>query len=532
MEIRPLRIACLFLVTFATVVACKKDTHPPKMVVINIRGTSFIGLQNYTNNHPKGYLSSLLQARKVRELMPVNNAVTATSLAAFETGQPPQVNGVLAHQFATKANDSFRIESGFRKYEVASFLEKADRAGKSVLNLGSLLLHGATEEHNQLHALAQGQVLSAPQMVTLDATKEVKIAEGYTFQVFNDNSEIDNRSQWAVGVPGLEADTIVLQNNQWTNLHLGDFQGLKIRCRVKLLVREGKTDQLFVRSAFVNRGYPLKELQQTEKEVGGAVGWPSIGLYLNGQIDVQTIKEEIQNEVSYVLDIFELKLDKGYDLITMDYPVMDRYGHLFSLSPSSSHTAEAYALLEKDLERLVKLSQNNGYQVMIQSGHGFAKAHTEINLNDALDSLTNIKSNQILPIPGKISAHLYLGPDFSKGKKEALIHQISLWKDSKSGASIIEAVCSKEKLDDLGLLNPNAGDIYVLLKPGYLFSSSRSNEGNIFKPAQFRGDHGYTSSLPENRGVLLHPGLELPDSIIHITDLAGFILNYLAVQTE
>lgn len=519
---------CLLLV-IALACESQPSSSQKKLVVINIRGTSYHDLMKYIEINPRGFLSKMAERNEVTYLKPVANAVTATNWAAFETGVQPQKNGIIGHQFGKRVEDSLLLVSGFNlPYQVPSFLEEADRAGKKVLNIGSLLLHGAFLEHEHLLNVAQGRALSNPQLITLDQpSQRIEILDGQFIHIRLSTSgyHIDRDSV------ALNGDLGILKNNEWAQVELDDYQGLKIATRIKLMKAADGPPALFIRSVFVNRGYPKDFLQNLENSHGPSRGWPSLGHYFGGIIDTITVKEEINSEIKYLLDIYHEQVGKGkLDLIVTDYPLIDRYGHIFSIDFEQQHTIEAYKKMETDLERMVKIAQKNGYLVLIQSGHGFSKIHTQVNLNRIISEQTRLSQNTTI-IPGKVSANIYFDKAASKETKDEVFSFLQGLRDDRTELTIIDQVWRNEGLTLHGLQHANTGDLFVLLKPGYIFTTSSSSEQAIFSGTDFKGDHGYLSTHSGNEGVLIHSGLQIASDTISILDLYPTILDYLRVDS-
>lgn len=76
-------------------------------------------------------------------------------------------------------------------------------------------------------------------------------------------------------------------------------------------------------------------------------------------------------------------------------------------------------------------------------------------------------------------------------------------------------------MDQIGLKSPEAGDLFVLLKPGYVFEN---NGINLFNKPTFKGDHGYSLKHEDSYGFLIANETCDPCSTI---DVAGFIENSL-----
>ena len=521
--------AFVLLSFFLFLLSCQPatDQSPKNVLVINIRGASYTHVKAYVERAPKGFLAKMLKEGHISALKPVTNAVTATNWASFETGVNPGRHGIIGHQFGSWRQNKLSMASGFgQRFEVPSFLETADSAGKKVVNIGSLLLHGAHTTHQQLKNIAQGQALTSPRWLPLDQ-------EPIEFEVYNGQviyiAPADNGYLIDLDKDSKNGNLGLIQHGEWLEVPLDSLNGLQTATRLKLMRSNGK-EGLFIRSVFVNRGYPSSFLQNLEAQHGAATGWPSLGQYFSGLIDAETIQEEIETEIDYLLGIVHQQLSlHEEDLIVTDYPLIDRYGHIFGLHMADSLAQQAFARLDADLEDLTETAQGQGYKVLIQSGHGFAALHSQFNLNKLIKEEFGADSG-ILAIPGKVSAQLYLSPDTQPELLNSLKQWLMSLKDPETDDIIVDQVWGKPAQVAAGIDHSNAGDLFVLLKPGYVFTATPNSSAPVFSKPLFKGDHGYSAHHPGNEGVLIHPGFKTQGNSGSILDLAPTILDYLKIQ--
>ena len=108
-------------------------------------------------------------------------------------------------------------------------------------------------------------------------------------------------------------------------------------------------------------------------------------------------------------------------------------------------------------------------------------------------------------LSGKVSAHIYINDQPGKNDKRLILHKIeNIFKtliDENTKQPVIDEIYRKEDLAEIGLLHKNAGHLFVLLKPGYIFESNRTE--NIFGIPTFKGDHGYSLKYDDSYGILI-----------------------------
>ena len=72
--------------------------------------------------------------------------------------------------------------------------------------------------------------------------------------------------------------------------------------------------------------------------------------------------------------------------------------------------------------------------------------------------------------------------------------------------------------------HPDAGDIFVYLKPGYVFQPEIEGEAPIFGSPTFKGDHGYSLGYDESFGAFIS---KEPCEACSVTDIAEIITKKL-----
>ncbi len=247
------------------------------------------------------------------------------------------------------------------------------------------------------------------------------------------------------------------------------------------------------------------------------------------------------------MDVFQYASGKkDYDLIVVDYPLMDRYGHSFQRlledgdhsdvqQRFQQHFRAAYNRMDTDFTTLLQFAERQGYQLLIASGHGFSPIHTSINLNKLItEQGINATSDSIAwearGFPGKVSGHIYLNPSLNKEEKkeigDRLVKLFETLKDPGSGASVVEKVYTKQTLPDIGMNHPRAGDLFVLLRSGYVFQRAFFSDQPVFDVPVFKGDHGYSLAHKSSFGVFI--GQEVCNQCA-TTDIANIVLESLGV---
>ena len=524
-----------FITLLALLVACQPNhIKKDKVLVVHLRGVSFESLQNYLSQSESNFLT---ESNYLKPLEPIVNAVTISNIASYETGTLPSEHGIIGHQYAIR-DTSLVIVNGFsQRFEVPSFWEIADSAGKRALNVGALTMHGKYEQHEHVDTWAQGEFLTPEKFIRLIPdqanTNQFEVANGQTaFTYYTDTSG-----------DSLIIDTDNLAENGWLDkVSQGAWaewvqseEGRPVIHRVKWLASTGDTLELYQRATFASRGYPKSFIQQMNNSIGPTRGWPNIPAYTSGQLDLETLLEETEMEIDDVIQAFNVAAsNKDYDLILLDYPLMDRYGHLlFPPDDQQVITSQplntAYARMVKDLKTLHSFAAKEGFSLILTSGHGFSYIHSAININRWLidmgisADITN-PNWQAIGVPGKVSGHIYLNPALSPDTRAEIL--LLLHPDSLSDRFVDDVFFDKE-LASIGLDHQNAGDIFVLLKPGYVFSNNLIASDSLIGTPVFRGDHGYSPSYETSKGFIYTDQNCDP---CHVTDVSRIVLKKLGLE--
>ncbi|MEP5612534.1 MAG: alkaline phosphatase family protein, partial [Cyclobacteriaceae bacterium] len=541
------------------ITSCTSPTSPRKKVlIVHARGISYPDLIGYLRaNGSSGYLNETQSNGTLKKLRPITNAVTISNIASFETGLQPSNHGVIGHNFGVFKEGQLTTVNGFSKrYLHETFWEKADRNGLRVLNVGALAMHGKFAKHKNVDCLAQGSQMSQSKFLILIPSSNLPDETGNVLYKSTGNQNTirltDKLDPIRVYKKNLEATTLIIDTDlstkngiigeltkgNWVEITTGNRNGLSESLRLKWTATHGDSLELYVRGSFVNRGYPSEFLRKIDTVVGPSKGWPNIPLYSNGHISEYVLIEEINAELDYVMDVFSVSAkDKNYDLIMLDYPLMDRYGHAFlqlknSFSQHEQYYQDAFDRMNRDFSELSQFAAENNYELVIASSHGFSPIHTSINMNKVLRDkgiVTDSKDWQARAIPGKVSSHIYINPELGNSEQKAVERKIISLLDkltlTENGEIVTDKIYRKENLDEIGLLSEHAGDIFILLKPGYVFSSDETLP--ILSVPDFKGDHGYSLDHEDSFGFIISN--EECDPCL-TTDIAGLIAQKLKIN--
>ncbi len=555
------KIGLLLLIHLVLSCHQTKDTND-KVIVVHARGITYPDMVDHLNSIKSDDFFKRKEASgSIKKLHPITNAVTICNMASYETGSMPSEHGIIGHLFGLKEDDSVRVVSGFaQRFATETFWEKADIQGKKVLNLGALTIHGKYEHHTNVDCLAQGSQIGSPQILHVIPDKEhqshsitkYKNLEGkdkLQLQQYPDAllvyqiNQADKNNELILDDDYNHSNGFFakIKSGTWSEIEHAKDRNIKRAFRVKWIPSSKDTLSLYIRASYANRGYPDEFVEQIDSGIGPSRGWPNIPFYTSKNISATTLTEEMNAEVDYVMDAFSFAVQKkDYDLIMIDYPLIDRLGHAFlGLRDSSiavqKHYKAAFNRMNKDFERIEEFARRNGYDLIITSGHGFSPIHTSIDINTFLNKNgihTNHKETgwEAIGVPGKVSAHIYVNDQLNPKDKAAVLSKIenvfkTLYGPAKT--PVVDNIYRKNKLKDINLFHRNAGDLYILLNPGFVFENNRDEGDRIFGTPTFMGDHGYSLKHEDSFGILVS---NTPCEPCHSTDVSKIIEEQLKLD--
>lgn len=558
-----------------------------QVVEISMRGASAGQLDRFLETGVLGEESAFGRIARGRDqathLKPVINAVTATNAATFDTGALPHRHGIVGNSFRLQETPFSRSASGFgRPLSVEAVWEAADRQGKRVIRIGSILLHGSRTRHERVKTLGQAGSVGASKHVALraeppreqgaldpsllDAFEHVRkltpaetSRDGLRIEVRSGQGTVPRRDLVAYAVDAVrdgreQYGAVVLDDDgslangtlaqiapgAWAPLSLEGPGSLRIGAWIKLmeLTQDGRRAELYIRPPRRNRGYPETFLQALESAIGFPPGGPNWQGYFSGLLDEETILQEIEREVEYVMDAsFFVLENEDFDLLQIDHPLLDRLGHAFYLTdprqPAYSeeegrkrerfagYLEDGYKRSDANLQRLLERLAPTTH-VVVSSGHGFTPVHSSIAVNlilaEAGFAVFGGAQAEVRLLSSRVSGHLYLnlegrepGGVVPADQRGAFIGRMTAaldaFRDPRDGREVFELVLPHEALEALGIRSRlSAGDVWALLKPGYTMHAAAGPDDPLIATPFFLGEHGYGREDPEAFGVFLYAG--------------------------
>ena len=223
----------------------------------------------------------------------------------------------------------------------------------------------------------------------------------------------------------------------------------------------------------------------------------------------------------------------------------DAIGHAFLMEDPrqmdySPENAESYAgyylrgaqIADQALEVMLGAIDLENTTVLMVSDHGIAPIHSVVYVNTILEQAglltldsrdyVVVERTQAFAVAAGGAAHIYINlegheMDGTVSPEEYPLIQEQVYQlfanliDPTSGEVVFQRVLRGNELAEAHLDHLNSGDVFVQAAPGYHLDGWRGVD-TVFEIADFYGQHGYDSSLPEMRAMFIAAGAQIPTS--------------------
>ena len=548
-------------------VACGDSALPERrrVVLIEARGASWQGLLEQVDSGrlpPEGPLARLVRDGVAAPLQPIAAAETFPAMATFESGAEPGSHGIVANRYRRleDATGSASIAYLHARPAVETLWEAAARQGRSVVRIGTLLPRGSRDDTGGVRSLPQPEALDRPAVYELESPSprpqdgssvlpllvssngpgdaggaiEVIVGEGDAGRVALWPSVRDDDGDGLFDTLLLDDDrdpgngTVVAWREGWAEVPLqAGPPAVGLWAYLLELDADTPRARLYIRAPHRNRGSPESFVAGVEGSLSFPPGSPGYGLMASGQLPPEVIVDEVEREVRYVLDttLRALEEDPAPGLLIVDDPVFDRLGHPFWLvdprqprPPGSAEplagwhalAASAYRRLDEHLAELESRLPADTVLV-VASSYAFAAVHTRIGLPALLSSL-GVEHGQeagLQAVAGTVTANLYLDEHLPSptARTSELAAALEGARDPRTSERIFDLVLTRDRLGEVGLDHPHAGDVWARTRPGYTLAGGPGSP--LLGQPRFPGEHGFSPDDVRSQGLLL---LRLPGS--------------------
>jgi predicted AlkP superfamily phosphohydrolase/phosphomutase len=383
-------------------------------------------------------------------------------------------------------------------------------------------------------------------------------------------------------------DDADLANGTLARVRTGEWFPLRVRgahpdggtrtvgswCLLQTLSPDLSPVKLYRGAFFSTEAYPRAFRESLEERAGF---WPGPGderaleRALSGQDGLQLVafmqqtrrfseffnacaRTAIAGETFDLLMLYQPVVDEVEHVLLVTDPRHKAYSQEFAAVARGAVT-EAYRLADRAVGELARSLDLSRDALVVVSDHGMAPVWETIHLNQLLQhaGLTEGEQgergwrvsarSQMVAFGSSGCANLYINlkgrepsgvvePD----EREAVVRAaaVSLANAQVEGQDVVEAMFRREELAPLGLDSPNAGDLVVFLRPGFMATSEIGPPGAPFyTPADLAGQHGFLNTHPEMAAVWFARGASVPrqhTASASLTEVAAFVAQLAGAQ--
>jgi predicted AlkP superfamily pyrophosphatase or phosphodiesterase len=498
----------------------------------------------------------------------IDPSLTAAAHNSISSGSFPSRTGITSNSFHVTGDDFYWYRVGF-----GETMDDAEpiwvTASKNGLTTASVFFVGGSPSHaGQMadYTIGYGveDAYSRQQDVNLSETENWSdipasfsppLDGDFTIQdvgkvyLYVIDSSDDSTENYDTVILNTErsgaAPAILLQEEQWGSMILLE----RLYAGADFLIQQITTESVTLYHTGVehNNAAP-KELRDTLNEKFGAfpAGADSYALE-HGWITAEDNLYLLEKQSTYMANVAAWVYSTYHpDLMLTWQDPFDSAGHQFLMtdprqlnySPELAETNREYyrsaaRVADNSLKIMLDAFDLETTTVMLAGDHGMAPLHTRVYVNTILEDaglLTLNSQNSVVVRETKAfaicsggSVHVYInlvGREKGGGTvpveeyadvQSQIVDLLRNLTDRETGEPVFQRVLTRDELGPLELDHPNSGDVFAQTYPGYHLDAWRGNDF-IFEAADFYGQHGFDSSLPEMYTVFIAAGADVPQT--------------------
>jgi predicted AlkP superfamily pyrophosphatase or phosphodiesterase len=469
--------------------------------------------------------------------LPPTPSLTAVSHVTHVTGALPQTTGIVSNVLLDPTKPFGTTISGFfAPIRAETLWQAARRQGKRV---GVMLYPGADGNGpdrtadwmmtwpgepvvpGRLHALAAAawQPVSGDAPPSFSPARRAVLAfekTAFSVAVVALDGTNDGRVDYdRLVVLAGRGDRREVRPGDWFPVEVPSAEGRTgAWCKLLALSPDLASAEIYLGPLSRSTGVPREWVRRLDEEVGFWPGAPDDDVFGESSSRPEVFLEQVDRLADFLTRADLLAISRrDWDLLLIYQPQVDETSHEFLLvDPAQPRfTAErsarllgfvekSYALTERSLDAIEKaLSPSDS--LFVTSDHGMTAIFSEIAINwilrDAglviLNGEEVASSSPVVAVTSSGIAHVYRNPSSGRAVLDRAERALG---DFRIGdQDPFDRIVRHEEAGDLGLNAPESGDLIVLAKPGYLFSSSA--DGPAVRESRNYGGHGYRNVYRE-----------------------------------
>jgi predicted AlkP superfamily phosphohydrolase/phosphomutase len=495
----------------------------------------------------------------------IDPSLTAAAHNSISSGSFPTYTGIVSNSFHVTGDDFYWYRRGFDE-QMTDAEPVWVTASKNGLTAAAVFFVGGSPSHPQQladYTIGYGiqDAYSTQRNVSLDAAdgwSEVpdsyspalagdftiqNVGRVYLYVTDSTDDATENYDTVLLNTERTGTDAQSLKQSEWGTLillpraHAGaDFLIQKITSESVSLYHSGVEH---------NSASPKELLDALNEKFGPFPAGADSYAFEHGWITEADLLYLMERQSTYMAEVAAW-MYKTYqpDLLFTWQDPFDSAGHQFLMtdrhqynySPELAETYRVYyeqsaQIADHSLGILLDAIDLDTTTLMLAGDHGMASIHSRVYVNTVLENaglLTLDSQNYVVLSQTKAFAicsggavHVYInlegrekgGGTVPQAEYEQVQNQIidllTELTDPDTGEAVFQRVLPRASLADLGLASDNSGDVFAQAIPGYHLDGWRGND-EVFEQADFYGQHGYDSTLPEMHTIFLATGAGVP----------------------
>jgi len=521
----------------------------------------------------------------------IDPSLTAAAHNSISSGSFPSHTGITSNSFHVTGDDFYWYRVGFDET-----MDNAEpiwvTASKNGLTTAAVFFVGGSPSHNgQLADYTIGYGIEdayskqwnvrlspadgwsdVPESFSPPLAGDFMIQDVKKVYLYVLDSTDDSTENYDTVILNIErsgaAPAQTLQEKQWGSMTLLEYT----HAGAEFLIQNISSDQVTLYHTGVehNSAMPKEFLDAVNEKFGafpsGADSYAMEHGWITAEDDLHLMERQstyMANVAAWVYSNYQPDL-----MLTWQDP-FDAAGHQFLLtdprqmnySPELAETYKGYyqqaaKIADNSLQTMLDAFDLDNTTVMLVGDHGMAPIHTRVYVNTILENaglLTLDSQNYVVLNQTKAFAicsggavHVYInleGREKGGGTVSAdeyadvqaqIVELLKNLTDPDTGEPVFQRVLTHDELAPLGLDHPNSGDVFAQAYPGYHLDGWRGND-SVFEQADFYGQHGYDSTLPEMHTIFIAAGADVPQAgeiipPVRVVDYAPTIASLLGFE--
>jgi predicted AlkP superfamily pyrophosphatase or phosphodiesterase len=485
--------------------------------------------------------------------VPPTPSLTAVSHITHVTGALPQATGIVANTMLDPTKPFGTTISGFfAPIRAETLWQAARRQGKRV---GVMLYPGADGNGPERTAdwmmtwpgdpLAPGRLWTLPRSAWKPVTPggansqsfslivQTSLAFGETAHVVVLQVADTTDDGWV----NYDRILVLPETGERREVRVGEWFPVEVSsadgrtgawCKLLALAPDLGAAEIYLGPLSRTTGAPREWVRRMDEEIGFWPGMPDTDAFGEDSVRPEVFLEQTERLVDFLTRADLLAISRSdWDLLLLYQPEVDETSHEFLLvDPGQSrYTPErsarflgfvekSYALAERSLDAIEK-ALGPSDTLFVTSDHGMTPIFGEIAINRILreaglvtldESKRLSRSSAIFAVTSSGIAHLHRNPNAGPStldRAERVLRDFRV-----DGQSPFDRIVRREGAGELGLNAPESGDLIVLARPGFQFTSDA--EGDPLRPPRSYGGHGYRNVHPQVDATFFAAGPGIP----------------------